>query len=415
MRIFVDNSSYSLCNMGDLAMLQVGVERLRALWPDAQIDVLAGNAQTLARHCPDAHFIPGAGRNQFLRPGALIGPLHRKFPCLEAKMRFSAPRLSLNLIQLRKRLRRGDSQSLRLYWDALSSADLVICTGGGFVTDAFATHGRMTLENMALAKKLGKSVAMLGQGIGPATQPALVDSLRRYLPMLDWLSLREKPVGEPLLHSLGFPAAKTLVTGDDAIEFAFRHRSAELGQNVGFNVRVTNYSGLDREMAQALVAPARNLAAQHGSQVLPVPISRYGSASDVAYLQELLGNGGDELDTPGAVASQVALCRLVVTGSYHAGVFALSQGVPVVAISNSPYYDAKFEGLKAQFGGGVTLVRTGEKDWANSYQQTLNTSWDAAPQQRESLLEAARRQIELSKEAYAKLPTLLAQNGTKTA
>ena len=30
--------------------------------------------------------------------------------------------------------------------------------------------------------------------------------------------------------------------------------------------------------------------------------------------------------------------RLVITGSYHAGVFALAQGVPVLALAKSAYY-----------------------------------------------------------------------------
>ena len=33
-----------------------------------------------------------------------------------------------------------------------------------------------------------------------------------------------------------------------------------------------------------------------------------------------------------------------VTGSYHAGVFALAQGIPVVGLLQSAYYEQKFIG-----------------------------------------------------------------------
>ena len=38
------------------------------------------------------------------------------------------------------------------------------------------------------------------------------------------------------------------------------------------------------------------------------------------------------------VVRMAGRCRTVFTGSYHAAVFALAQGTPVVAIAASPYY-----------------------------------------------------------------------------
>ena len=46
----------------------------------------------------------------------------------------------------------------------------------------------------------------------------------------------------------------------------------------------------------------------------------------------------------------IARCRLVVTGSYHAALFALSMGVPAIGIATSRYYEDKFLGLADQFG-----------------------------------------------------------------
>ena len=61
--------------------------------------------------------------------------------------------------------------------------------------------------------------------------------------------------------------------------------------------------------------------------------------------------------SPWALARQVGRCRIVVSGAYHVAVFALAQGIPVVGLSSSRYYDDKFEGLAAMFGTGLELVR----------------------------------------------------------
>jgi colanic acid/amylovoran biosynthesis protein len=52
MRILVDQSGYDLLNIGDVAMLQSCVTRLRRLWPDAEIMVVCHSPERLASYCP---------------------------------------------------------------------------------------------------------------------------------------------------------------------------------------------------------------------------------------------------------------------------------------------------------------------------------------------------------------------------
>ena len=71
---------------------------------------------------------------------------------------------------------------------------------------------------------------------------------------------------------------------------------------------------------------------------------------DVETLRELLAglgdsDGGASLETPQLVIDRVGECKVVVTGSYHGAVFALAQGIPVVALVKSPYYVNKMAGL----------------------------------------------------------------------
>ena len=72
-----------------------------------------------------------------------------------------------------------------------------------------------------------------------------------------------------------------------------------------------------------------------------MPISFKPGESDVRSIRRLL-NGDDKtshddepLDDPIRIVGQVRRCRVVVTGSYHPAVFALSQGIPVVALAQS--------------------------------------------------------------------------------
>ena len=51
-RVLVDHSGYDLRNLGDASMLQVCVRRLRRALPDAQIGVVATDAQRLESCCP---------------------------------------------------------------------------------------------------------------------------------------------------------------------------------------------------------------------------------------------------------------------------------------------------------------------------------------------------------------------------
>ena len=61
------------------------------------------------------------------------------------------------------------------------------------------------------------------------------------------IAMREKLVGQALLDALGISPAWSFVTGDDAVELAYRKRSPETGGGIGLNLRVSPYSGLDRD------------------------------------------------------------------------------------------------------------------------------------------------------------------------
>jgi polysaccharide pyruvyl transferase WcaK-like protein len=97
----------------------------------------------------------------------------------------------------------------------------------------------------------------------------------------------------------------------------------------------------------------------------------------------------------------------MVTGAYHAAVFALSQGIPVVALTSSEYYDDKFLGLGDMFGTGLELVHLDGDDLAEQLGGAIRSAWKAAPEMRPALLASAERQIATSRQAFDRVCSLV--------
>ena len=91
MRILVENSGYSLGNLGDAAMLQVALRRFRAFWPHARVQVLTARPDRLALLCPWGEPLTTMGRHLWFRDGGLLRRFHRLAPGLERTVRRRAP------------------------------------------------------------------------------------------------------------------------------------------------------------------------------------------------------------------------------------------------------------------------------------------------------------------------------------
>jgi colanic acid/amylovoran biosynthesis protein len=247
---------------------------------------------------------------------------------------------------------------------------------------------------------------MLGQGLGPIDEPMLRRLASRALSRLDLLTLREGDSNLALLQSLGVPTGHAVVTGDDAIEAAYPKSPQSLGNGIGANLRLTRYAGACDDTMHALRDVLQSAAARHGAALVPVPISYNDDAEDVRVLRTLLGRdvpADESVQVPAKTVAAAASCRVVVTGSYHAAVFALSNGVPAVALAASPYYTAKFSGLRTQFDGGCAVVHRDHPGWPEELTAEIDRAWDHAAALRPALLAAAERQIELGRAAYRRM------------
>lgn len=424
MRIFVDNSGYELHNFGDVAMLQIAVERLAALWPDASIEVLTTAPTILKQFCPQALPLPGAARRAFFEEGALLPGRHPKLRRalneLERHFRRRFPGAARQRIQ-GARSNAALREQLAQFAQALEGADLCLGSGGGYLTDSFPAHAHATLDTLWMAHRCGVPTALLGQGLGPMNGRALRGSARRTLPLVGLIGLREKLASQELCRALGVAPQRVVVTGDDAIELAYRQRlpdDAPLGRAIGVNVRVAHYSRVDDLMLQSLRSVLDRCAQKWDAPLIGVPISASQDGLDVKSIGTLL-NGlanaasdaadrGEDVQSPDDAIAQVGRCRLVVTGSYHAGLFALSQGISVIGLAASDYYVDKFAGLKAQFGAGCHWLPLADADFCSRLEETMNTAWDEAQSVRPLLLDAAKAQIAVGCDFYDQLLKLVA-------
>jgi polysaccharide pyruvyl transferase WcaK-like protein len=152
----------------------------------------------------------------------------------------------------------------------------------------------------------------------------------------------------------------------------------------------------------------RDAAQTRRAPIIPIPISRVPGEADIeaiAHLMDVNDNLPDSstLKTPEAVIRQVQKCRLVVTGSYHAGVFALANGIPTIGLAKSRYYIDKFMGLSTLFGPGCETVLLENQDFARNLKASIEKLWNAAERVRPLLLANAARQIALSRGAYDRI------------
>jgi polysaccharide pyruvyl transferase WcaK-like protein len=417
--------------MGDVSMLQVAVRHLRALWPAARIHVLTDVPEALANQCPDVSPLSQDGRRLWFSDQALLGNLDRHVPgglravkrglgrWLRRRWPGALDRVQRWKAQLRHR---GDDRK-KSFLGQMGQVDLYVVSGAALLTDKGTSHAVIVLQTIEMAIRRGVPVVMLSQGIGPLEHPDLVARARAVLPQVDLIALREGQTGPRLLESLGVPGECVMVAADDAVELA-RSAPAQVSRpGLGVNLRVARSTDIDAGLVPAIRSVVQDAARRLGAPLVPVPIAFHASADDPGTIRELLAgleddsDGGRRLETPREVIEQAGRCRIVVTAAYHAAVFALSQGVPVIALAANEYYRLKFQGLADQFGVGLEMVDLQSASLRQDLAAAIERTWDAADALRPKLRQAASRQVERIASAYQRVGQIVnaSQAATRAA
>jgi polysaccharide pyruvyl transferase WcaK-like protein len=402
-------------NVGDIAMLQIAVKRLLSQWPNASIEVLTDSPADLSRHCPGTKAVSRAACLCLVGDHALLGRFNRLLPKPASAVATAVTRaLASNwpsmlewLVGLRLQLqgagKRGD---FRTFANSLRHAHLLVVCGSGGFADSCRVWNLSMLETIEAATRRSVPVAMFGQGMGPLSDKDVLSRARRIFPKLQMITLRGSEGGTQLLESLGVPPSKITTTGDEAIELAYSARRQEVGHAIGINLRVASYSEVKAESLQQIKQALQAAARRYQTALLPIPIALHEYANDAVTIRQLLSgfdddsDGGASLTTPSQVIQQAARCRIVVTGAYHAAVFALAQGIPAICLAKSDYYLKKFEGLRRSFGPACEILNLSEPDFVDKLNLAIDETWASAVTVRDELLHAASQQIARSQRAY---------------
>lgn len=420
LRIVIQNGEYWMLNKGDLAMLDVTVGRVRAQWPSARIGVMTSAPLLLSAFQPEAEPILASGRGSWpwnrsigrLAASAgphVCGPLTVGWLDAQRRPRHLARRVrnALNT-QLSGDRNLKPVRAQRDIAVTVRDASLVLAMGGGYMADVDPGQTRRTLDLLEYAIKAGIPTAMVGQGLGPIEDEALLARAERVLPRVDLIALRESRRGPKLLADLGVPEDHTMITGDDAIELAAGARQDDFGTDLGICLRMADYSPVAGQTRTDVRHAVHESAHRFGAALVPLIISEFRSEDRRSTLPLVAGFPHvvpplTRYVGPRQVAARVSRCRVLVTGAYHLAVFALSQGIPVVGLTASRYYDDKLLGLAEMFGCGLTVVRLDEPDLKAHLSSAIRTAWDEAERLRAPLRTKADEQISTSRQAFERV------------
>jgi polysaccharide pyruvyl transferase WcaK-like protein len=413
-RILLLPGTYDFKNLGDVAMLQIAVERLGRCLPGCSVRVFTYTPDLLQRFCPGAEPAHLEARDRLRKAKLLPRRLWREG---EARFRESQPRLFLRLWQIKATVLRGKYLFPLSFLRDVQRADALFMTGCGMINDCFPEAARQALDILQMGIDRGILTALFSQGIGPLEEARLRRHAAEVLPGINAIFLRETRASRPLLESCGVSSRQVAFTGDDAVELAWRARRDALGTHLGYNLRLSTYSGMSEEVLSAVCRVLALKAQQYGVSLVGVPITRGDIDCDLITARRMLegmavnGTPGTDVDTPLKAIERTAECRIVVTGAYHLAVFALSQGIPAICIARNLYYTDKFLGLAEAFGDGCTVLNADKAGFESFLAAAIDEMWERAPGLHGSLVKSAARQVDLANAAYTRLLCQLRPNG----
>ena len=418
MRILIDPGTYDFTNLGCVAVLQICLERLRGLFPHATIHVFTADPSGLARHCSHASVLSTRGPRSWYSDTELLGRLQVCLPKPVSKavalgtriLRQSRPELLHRALSWKARLHGDGGHAITTYLTVVRQADLIVISGLGGLRGSEIN----TLDTLETALALRKPTAMFGLGLSGDHSDEILARARKILPNVDLIAVRERSTAPQLLQRLGVREDRIAVTGDDAIEAAFRLCPNVRGQSLGVNLRVQRTSGVQASFIATLRPVIHGFAKRHRARLQPLPGANDRGIHDCETIRAVVdgydaeSDGGEELDEPRKVILAVGRCRAVFTGAYHIAVFALSQGIPTVCVAHSDYFTDKMLCLAAMFGAGCHFVSLRHADSAQHIEHALDKAWNAPESTRHSLSAAASRQIEAGHAAYRRLLSVCA-------
>jgi polysaccharide pyruvyl transferase WcaK-like protein len=366
-RLLVDHGAYP--NFGDLAMLDAMVERLAGLpgigleIQDASLDWRWPGARPVHYEVfAVASIIDRIGRGRRVRDRFPEG-----LPRLSSGWRAAAyGALSLGRTATLFPVRAAAGWRTLGAW--CRNYDALLIGGGGDMNDCFPEALWRCCALIHAFAAQGKPVILSGQQLGPVASTGsrrlLLSALRR----VAYVGVREPTESLRLCQEAGLTTGQFALCGDDSLgmpaaddrEVQELMRSSGISPRrfIAVNLRIASYSPVRDQAILAFAETAGELATALGLELVVVPVSIDEGDSDVDAGRILADRARG---VPIKVIQGANLSGRLIKGlmghafgaigvSYHFNTFALSQGVPSVALYSGEYYRQKAMGLSAFWG-----------------------------------------------------------------
>lgn len=394
-------------------MLKAAYSRIVSIVPGASIYIITVDSDRLKKFCPNAHAVDATMINYWrntkvfpvsnkLLPKFLIKYLLR----FEDYIKYTFPKLAQALMRLTSKLTKISVEPVEKWLDLVASMDCVIATGGGYINDSFIFHATGICNTLSFAQNLYKPTAMLGQGIGPISDKVLKEKIIRVLQSVQLISLREKLTGLAILKKWKINSDVIKVTGDDALEFAIGGADSSIEKNcAGINLRLSNYSGISTAQVNLLREFLKDFHEKMSLPYMPIPIDCSEKDSDEKSIMQLIDQRDISKDykfpkMPEDLCKLIACCKFVITGSYHAAIFSVAQGIPVIGLVHSQYYQYKFDGIIDMFGSGVFVVDFRKSEAMKDLGNALDRALKFSDTDRDTLVQSAIKQKSSGENSY---------------
>jgi polysaccharide pyruvyl transferase WcaK-like protein len=366
-KILVDHGAYE--NFGDLAMLETAVERLRGIEGaelHVQVSPLSwpwGNVRSVDYHV----LAPGWVLKRAASAMDPVQPIRRKLEQAAGSWRNKVfDRVGRGARAGMPLVRAGGRRRALARW--CEDYDALFIAGGGDMNDVFpdALWRCCALINAFAAQR--KPVFLSGQQLGPMRHGASLRLLQAALRGTTFVGVREPTESLELCVDAGLDATRMAMTGDDSlglqaagwdtVESLLARSGVTRGEFIAVNVRIGDYTSVSQRQLGDIAALLGRLAQDSGRRLLAVPISVAEGDSDVVAAEQLRQQPGcEELRILEHTSLSAALLKGVLGSayaaigmSYHFGTFALSHGVPAIALHTGDYYGQKAKGLSGFWG-----------------------------------------------------------------
>jgi len=290
--------------------------------------------------------------------------------------------------------------------EAVSKCDALVFPGGSIFQDVTSVRSVAYYSKVVgLAKKAGKRVFLVGQGVGPLTTFLGKRMACTAFNSADAITVRD-PASLEALRQLGVKRPMK-VTADSAFLMP-RQAAVEAGDSfavggmrtVGVAPRPlgkkTDVAGLFGDYCRLL----------YQSGTMPVLISM-DKHEDVALIEEISKRQGGKipdirkLTTPTAIQQRMARMDAVVAMRLHGGILAANAGVPPLMISYDPKVAAfsKLLGLAAplHMEGGLTAQRM--LDATLNFMRDRDKNAKLVERKREEMVRLAEGNLEIVRDS----------------